>query len=316
MYRSLEKYSSDFHLYIFAFDDKCYEVLNALNLPYASVISLQEFEDEELLEVKKTRTAKEYCWTCTPSTIVFCLNNFNIDHCIYIDADLLFFSDPLVLISELGDKSIMITEHRYSPEYNQTATSGKYCVQFVLFKNDAKGWHVLNWWRNACMEWCYSRFEDGKFGDQKYLDNWMTMFDSVHELQHLGGGIAPWNVQQYRFKKKRKKLLGKELSTGREFEAIFYHFHDFTCSVNSIYCISHWYRLSEDVIHTIYGAYIKALTNAEKELFKVAGWKSARVEVELSWVWKSIRRTFLIFFRGRYKNYYHRSYFYRLLWPI
>jgi hypothetical protein len=61
------------------------------------------------------------------------------------------------------------------------------------------GMAVLNWWRDRCIEWCYARSEEGKFGDQKYLDDWTTRFDSVHVLEHLGGGIAPWNVQQYSF---------------------------------------------------------------------------------------------------------------------
>ena len=69
----------------------------------------------------------------------------------------------------MGDKSILLTKHRYSPQYNKELKAGKYCVQFVTFKNDARALEALIWWRDRCLEWCYNRFEDGKFGDQLYL---------------------------------------------------------------------------------------------------------------------------------------------------
>ena len=44
------------HLYVFAFDDKCYDVLTTMQLPNLTVISLSEFEDEQLLAIKPTRS--------------------------------------------------------------------------------------------------------------------------------------------------------------------------------------------------------------------------------------------------------------------
>ena len=199
MYESLQRNCTNFHLYIFAFDDVCYQFFYQRQFPNITVISLREFEDDKLLMVKQTRSRGEYCWTCTPATIMYVLNTYHVDSCTYVDADLYFFSSPQILLDEVGSDSILLTEHRYTAKYDQSATSGKYCVQFVYFKNDDKGRRALQWWRNACLKWCYNKQEDGKFGDQKYLDDWMTRFEGVHELQHLGGGVAPWNMQQYTF---------------------------------------------------------------------------------------------------------------------
>jgi hypothetical protein len=271
LYRSLEEQTTQFHLYILAFDDTCADVLKKLNLLNATVITLPQFEDEDLLRVKKERTRGEYCWTSTSSLILYCIQNFKLDHCTYLDADMYFYQSPKVLLDEIPKHcSVLITEHRYTPKYDQSATSGRYCVQFMYFRNDANGMKVLNWWRDACIEWCYNRMEDGKFGDQKYLDNWTAQFDGVWELQNLGGGLAPWNCQQYSFSQSNDTLMGVEKRTGLAFRPVFYHFHGLRFyQNNSAIFADKYYLLYLAVRRFFYYPYLKKIKAIEQEIKKV-----------------------------------------------
>ena len=252
MYESLKKYSDKFHLYIFAFDENSYLLLKKLNLDFVTVVSLNDFEDEQLLSVKNSRSVAEYCWTCTPSIVKYSIETYVLSSCTYLDADLWFFSNPNVLIEEMGDKSVLISEHRYTKVYDQSEKSGIYCVQFMTFKSDTNGMLALNWWRDACIQWCFEKSEDGKFGDQKYLDDWTDKFNGIHVLQNLGGGVAPWNVQQY------------DLSN-EKFKLIFYHFHDFKfLEKNKIELGS--YKLRKVDIELLYKPYTRHLEKISMKL--------------------------------------------------
>lgn len=262
------------HLYVFAFDDLCLTTLKGMNLPNLTVISLAEFEDADLLRIKPTRSRGEYCWTCTSSTIHYCIKHFNLPHCTYIDADMVFYQNPQVLLDEMPPSAnVLITEHRYTPSYDKSKLSGKYCVQFMYFDNSENGQYILNWWRHRCLEWCYNRYEDGKFGDQKYLDDWLTRFKGVHSLQHFGGGLAPWNVQRFDFQVIGTNILGKlkpqkGLSTeGGNFDAIFFHFHGVKLYENdkTIYAPK-MYVLNAAVRTLFYAPYLQKLKAAQTRL--------------------------------------------------
>lgn len=254
LYNSIVATGEDFKLFVFAFDDECFDILSKLNLPYLQPISLHEFENERLLRIKKTRNRGEYCWTCSSFSILHVLTKYNVPEVTYLDSDLYFFEKPQILLDEFHktDKSVMITKHRYTPEYDQSKTSGIYCVQFLTFKNDKKGLNVINWWCDRCEEWCYDRMEDGKFGDQKYLDDWMTRFDCCYELEHLGGGVAPWNVQQYVIAE-GPKVNG--------IPVVFFHFHALRWLKERKFDLS-WYRLDDKVIKLIYNRYLIELQKA------------------------------------------------------
>jgi hypothetical protein len=260
MYRSLEKHCLDFHLYVIAFDDITYNYFQKFPQKNLTVISLAQFEDGKLLAIKSTRSAGEYCWTCTASTVLYAINTFKLDHCVYVDADMCFYANPQLLFDEWGDKSVLITEHRYTPVYDQSKISGTYCVQFVGFKNDKDGIEALTYWRNSCIDWCYARAEDGKFGDQKYLDDWTIRFNNVHVLHHLGGGIAPWNMQQYDFREDADQIIGKEKVSGKEFSAVFFHFHGLKIYKDAISSLTgETYEMNSTVRKLFYKPYVADL---------------------------------------------------------
>ncbi|MBI1221598.1 MAG: glycosyl transferase [Bacteroidetes bacterium] len=267
MYDSLVEYAEDFHLYVFAFNGLALSVLKGLDLPQMTVISLEEFEDPELLAVKPERSRAEYCWTCTSSSIHYVLEKYQVENCTYLDADLVFYANPRVLIDEMeaSGKSVLITSHRYTRRYDQSLLRGKYCVQFMFFKNNREGREVLEWWRNRCLEWCYARVEDGKFGDQKYLDDWTTRFPSVHELKHLGGGIAPWNCQQFSFEKREDHILVS--NEKNKDKVVFFHFHGVKIYPEMRAILApRSYELSGIVKSLFYYPYLKKLVDKGREI--------------------------------------------------
>jgi SAM-dependent methyltransferase len=223
LYRSLERHCSEFRLRVFCMDSRTKDVLDGLGLPRLTAIGLDELEahDRELLAVKPTRTQVEYCWTATPAICAYALETEpDLEVITYLDADLMFFRDPEPIWHEFGDDSVLIVPHRYAPQWQaQEVTSGTYNVEFMTFRRDERGLQALTWWRDRCLEWCYYRVEDGKMGDQKYLDDWPERFDGVHVLKHPGGGLAPWNVDSYELVRRNGNVLVDDR------ELVFYHYH-------------------------------------------------------------------------------------------
>lgn len=252
LYRSLTKVC-DFHLYILACDDNCEAILQSLNLEYATIVSMPSFETKELLNIKNDRNKTEYFWTCGPSFIYFCINEFNLDNCTYLDSDLMFFSSPEPLFDEIGNNSVAITDH-FIKRPNKLA--GRYCVQFVYFKNDNYGMKALIWWRDQCIEWCFARYENGKYGDQKYLDYFPEKFENVHVIENRGCGVAPWNFKEYRFTNNNEIIFNNI-----KYKIIFFHFHGIRTDIegNKLILKTITYDLNEQVRINIFMPYLQLI---------------------------------------------------------
>ncbi len=237
---SMERHAGNYTLWILCVDDEAHEVLTRLDLPNVRLLQLSKLETPELRAVKPDRSKGEYCWTLTPFTPRFVFEaDAGVPRVTYLDADMWFRKNPKPIFREFdaSGKEVLITDHAYAPEYDESVNYGQYCVQFMTFTRN--GEPVRKWWEERCIEWCFARSEDGKFADQKYLDDWPERFaETVHVLQNKELLLAPWNATRF--------PLGN---------AVAYHFHAIRILDKNRVLLQGIYRLPHTVTKDIYKPY-------------------------------------------------------------
>jgi hypothetical protein len=290
MHASLRRHGGDFCIDALCLDEESHRLVSALGYPELRPFRLADIEatDSELPEARKNRTWVEYLWTLTPSIVLYCLQRHPLAELMtYIDADLLFFASPEPVFEEMGDASISLIPHRYARDVVRNIHfNGIYNVAMMGFRRDDRAAVALNWWRERCLEACHVTMKDGKFGDQKYLDDWPERFAGVRVIGHKGANVAPWNLAQYDVMETGDGLLidGQPL--------IFYHFHKlqilgkkwFHCGVRGI---------SRRNARLIYRPYLHALQEAYARLRTIEpGFEAgfSRVDAPAVWRWLRYRR--------------------------
>jgi hypothetical protein len=275
LHASMARNIPEFHLWMLCVDDEAYEVLRRLSPRRCTPLKLSQLETPALLTAKLQRSRGEYCWTLTPFAPRFVFEaSEQVQRVTYIDADIWFRKDPSPIFAEFDGSAaqVLITDHGYAPEYDQSAKSGQYCVQFMTFARNG-GEPVRQWWEERCIEWCYARFEDGKFGDQKYLDDWPYRFkDLVHVLSRQEFAQAPWNATRFPYS-----------------QGIFFHFHGLRLAPGRVFDLGPIYALPPVVLANVYEPYLADLRNSLSHLESV-GFNS-RAQTGRRNPWKLARRT-------------------------
>ena len=273
LYDSLQRCEQDFRLYVFAFDNKCKDILRSEAKEHMIVVPLDEFETPELLKVKTERSRAEYCWTCTPWTIKYVLDHFHEAACTYLDSDMMFFSSPQYIFDEMQAQgcSTLLTPHRLPDTpagRRRKAQVGEYCVEFNTFLNDENGRAALNWWAEQCLEWCFYAVHDekGRYGDQKYLEEFPRRFNGVYVCKEYGAGIAPWNADQLELiPDVEEPYRVRVLKTEKEYPIVFCHYAAIT------FLNRHFVNASSGVkdraLHRVlYDTYMEKLTEQRRHL--------------------------------------------------
>jgi hypothetical protein len=228
-------------------------------------IDIADLGDQDLLALKLHRPHREFCWTCTPALTNWLVHRSKDgDIAVYLDADLMFFDDPRILLEELKDGgSVLIHEHRYSPDRMWfQPESGRFNVGFVAFDVGPEARRCAAKWRQQTIACCEVDPERGLCGDQGYLNSWPADFPNVRVMRNIGGGVAPWNVNQY-------AVTSNPVAVDAV-PVVFFHYHAFQFIMTAKFGVvlvepAHAYAFSRETIKTFYRPYIARLTKAARK---------------------------------------------------
>lgn len=200
LHHSLNNNIKNPKIFILCMDNETYEVLLKLNLINTILVHVEEIENKVLLKKKKERPINAYCWTLKPVFLEYVINTFqNVDRVTYVDADIYFFNDPNPIFKESANCSVLLSPHNYTRSLKWLESiCGKYNSGFLSFKKNMEGLDALKWWKDRCLEWCHDRAEEGKFGDQKYLDKMPLIFKNVCDIKVPAVNIGFWNHGRYK----------------------------------------------------------------------------------------------------------------------
>lgn len=267
MINSLNKWETEPHtIIVVCMDELTRVILEKLALPNVVTVPMHDIEagDSALLATKENRSVREYLWTTTPTVILRVLERHsNGESLTYVDSDMLFYSSVEPIFTELAENNVIIHEHRFPPRLKHLEENGIYNVGLLSFRNTSEAREVLHWWRERCIEWCYDTPQDGKMGDQAYLNEWPTKFSKVGVIQNIGIGAAPWNIEQYQVSQQSNERVFLN-----DIELVLYHFHSlkFVNPLLIIPCAEMAYFFPSNYLRFIAIPYVESLLQAHAEV--------------------------------------------------
>jgi hypothetical protein len=125
------------------------------------------------------------------------------DAAVYLDPDILVFSDLRDVIDALQDADILLTPHQTEPEATAagmiarevcTAQHGIYNLGFLAVAARGQGPDFAAWWRERLYRFCREDVPSGLYTDQRWMDFVPAYFDRVRVLRGAHLNVAPWNL--------------------------------------------------------------------------------------------------------------------------
>lgn len=196
LHRSLTREQPSAELWILCLDEESRSILGSLNLERVHPVTVDDLLrfDPRLVEAKADRPLLEFYYACTPQLIRYVAERREGEPVAYVDADVLFFGDPSNIYRESPGADILLMEHR-SGDPTALTERGHFNLCFVRLEPTLNARRALQWWCDATIE--STAMNDETWGDQKYLDRFPELFDSVGVLRSPATTLAPWNVYQH-----------------------------------------------------------------------------------------------------------------------
>lgn len=270
---SLRQVGCSDELWIVCMTEECHHAICLLDLSGVHVITLSDLEAAcpHLLDVKPHRETIEYYYTCTAQVISYVFANApKVEAVTYVDSDMWFFANPEPIFAHLGDAPVAITPHNFVPRLKHNERFGVYNVGWVTFRRDQEALRCLNWWAESCLEWCYGRIEDGRFGDQKYLERFVEIAPHTKTITFKGCNTGPWNIENYDVHMRGSQVMVDE------YPLIAFHFHGVKRVMRYFYFSNHrayGAPYSWTIRNNIYRPYVAALLKAEERVAAIISLK-------------------------------------------
>jgi len=271
LYDSLSKHDGFFTLFYVCLDNTAFEILSTLRSENIVVIKVEQIEAyfEDLKDIKDTRAIHEYAWTIKSSEMLYILEKYKeVDKIIWLDGDTQILSDPEVIFDEWGDHSVILTEQYYTDNHESLINQyGRFQAGFVGFKRDNDGIEALSWWRRKCIDWCYSRFEKGRWADQKYLDKIPELFLNVCIVKNLGINMTPFILYRFNFEQQKYLEVRDNELYVNNIKLVLFHYYGFRYFDDSTYDLcSYWMKFTSSTIKLLYKPYIESCRAVIEEI--------------------------------------------------
>jgi hypothetical protein len=273
MINSANKYfSGKINWHILALTSKCEVNLEKLNLSSTTIYSLSDIKSVDLPKLSQGRKWSEFCFASGPIFLSFLSSILNDGDILgYVDADCYFFNDiNLGLDNFSQDIEIQIHEHRFSNDRIEwLQKSGRFNVGLVIGSVGETFRKCLTRWQKQVIEDSSVDETRGTCGDQKYLDEWPNLYESLQIMKSHGMGVAPWNLNGTVIEKDGYSFFADSDPL------IFFHFHGLQIYLLKwrvgIWAPAPGYTFTNSSYLPIYSKYLVDLhqaSNTYKNLFK------------------------------------------------
>ncbi len=262
LYDSLLEHDNNFRFFIICMSKETKALLNDLKLEKAVLLTIDQIErtDTQLAAVKSQRNEKEYAWTSKASVFLYLFRNYSdVEHLLWLDGDIVFYSSPEPIFQELKQCSLLLTRERFKGENKKLDNVyGIYNTGLMGLKRDKEAMGFIKWYRRKCLEWCYDQVTPSRFGDQKYLEVIGKRNTGIYISKSKTTNAAMWNMEN----SKVETSEGQVYIDGEKL--MFFHFSSFFILSENEFDLWMWEqpKLDEKIKEAVYFPYVKAIKGA------------------------------------------------------
>ena len=260
LYQSLKAHDESFKLYFICMSTEVQSILEQLVTENAEFITMEAIEKQDfaLASVKETRNEKEYAWTSKASILLYMFKNYPaLDHILWLDSDIVFYSSPEPVFAELNTCHILLTKEGFKGRNKRlSARYGTYNTGLMGFRKSVISLDCLEYFRNRCIDWCYDKVIPGKWSDQMYVNDWTVRFKKVRVSNNPGINATAWNIQESDVKRYNNDLYIND------HKLVFYHYSGFRILGENKFDLCCYINLPPTVVKLLYNDYVKKYQDA------------------------------------------------------